>query len=358
MTRDEFQKEQRGLNDYFVDNPESVYLKRKGEQHEVYVKRALQQGKPVPPEVLKDYPELKTETLDDYTIRYIASQTKGKSPEDKMYFYVNNLVFKNKNYLPHLIEKYKLPKNDFLKIDAKIQELAERSKPQPSAETKAEPVSHPSKKRETAMDRIMNQVTLYGGIPVRYGTMIQDMDNKAKEADPKNWFKIREAGLMGHDQAERLHPYKFPDDVEPLTLKEFETLTNLKSGEKVPDEIHRKWITMYPKEERYRFEESKGPNNSIANLERKESSRSKLSRIMDERQPHSITIDKNDPRVKLWLKDQGRADIRGIDTPRIKPPKLSSPKRKAPPPQPSFKRGKMRAIKTGGKVGFTRRIKI
>ena len=69
-----------------------------------------------------------TQTIDFdfHVIRYIASQTKSKSPDDIVAFYVRNFIFKNVGYLDTLIEKYKLPKNDFLKIDAKIQKLAEK----------------------------------------------------------------------------------------------------------------------------------------------------------------------------------------------------------------------------------------
>jgi DNA polymerase III sliding clamp (beta) subunit (PCNA family) len=58
MTRDEFQKADRGINDYFVDKPESIYLERKYALHRKYVERAFKQGQYIPPEVLKDYPDL------------------------------------------------------------------------------------------------------------------------------------------------------------------------------------------------------------------------------------------------------------------------------------------------------------
>ena len=47
-----------------------------------------------------------------------------------------------------------------------------------------------------------------------------------------------------------------------------------------------------------------------------EDSRSRRSRESDERQSNADTIEPDDPRVKQWLRDQGRMDVVGIDTPR------------------------------------------
>jgi len=44
-------------------------------------------------------------------------------------------------------------------------------------------------------------------------------------------------------------------------------------------------------------------------------SRSPRSRESDERQSNADTIEPDDPRVEQWVKDQGRMDVRGIDTP-------------------------------------------
>ena len=40
------------------------------------------------------------------------------------------------------------------------------------------------------------------------------------------------------------------------------------------------------------------------------------SREADERMEHSLIVDPDDPRVKQWIKDPGRMDVRGVDTPR------------------------------------------
>lgn len=48
-----------------------------------------------------------------------------------------------------------------------------------------------------------------------------------------------------------------------------------------------------------------------------ERNRSARSRALDESQLHSVVIEPSSPKVKRWIKDQGTADIRGIDTPKV-----------------------------------------
>jgi len=112
-------------------------------------------------------------------------------------------------------------------------------------------------KRETLVDKVMNKVVLYGGLPVRYGTMFRHLEEVAKATGEKNWMAIRDAGLMGYVQSERMHPTELPDDVEPLTYEEFEELMALPSGSEVPEPILRKWGTIYPAEVRLRLSASK-----------------------------------------------------------------------------------------------------
>jgi len=47
--------------------------------------------------------------------------------------------------------------------------------------------------------------------------------------------------------------------------------------------------------------------------------RSPRSKSADESRYNALTIDPDDPRVEQWIKDQGRSDVRGIDTPSRKP---------------------------------------
>jgi len=112
-------------------------------------------------------------------------------------------------------------------------------------------------KAKSVRQQIGNKVVVYGGLPVRYSTMarhLQEVAQKiAKAEGRKDWMGLRDAGLMGHSQAERMHPTELPDDVEPLTYDEFELVTNLPNGKEIPSEIFRKMITIYPKEERWRF---------------------------------------------------------------------------------------------------------
>jgi len=58
--------------------------------------------------------------------------------------------------------------------------------------------------------------------------------------------------------------------------------------------------------------------------------RSPRSKSADESRSNALTVDPDDPRVERWIRDQGRMDIRGIDTPRgAKSKKPKKPVRKA-----------------------------
>jgi len=71
------------------------------------------------------------------------------------------------------------------------------------------------------LDTIMNEVYYYGGLPLKLGDIIQDMDKTAKQIDKHNWFKIREAGLLGLMQ---YHHFKPLIGVKPLSLTEFQQI--------------------------------------------------------------------------------------------------------------------------------------
>lgn len=75
-------------------------------------------------------------------------------------------------------------------------------------------------KRQTLMDKHLNQVVWFGGLPIRRGDMITYLDEQAKELDKDNWFRIREAGMLGNYQFNEKHGYP-PEGTEPYTLAEF-----------------------------------------------------------------------------------------------------------------------------------------
>jgi hypothetical protein len=60
-------------------------------------------------------------------------------------------------------------------------------------------------------------------------------------------------------------------------------------------------------------------------------SRSPHSRVADEGMEHSLIVDPDDPRVKQWIKDPGRMDVRGVDTPRKRKVKRKASTRKDAP---------------------------
>ncbi len=86
------------------------------------------------------------------------------------------------------------------------------------------------------------------------------------------------------------------------------------------------------------------------------SMRTPQARALDESRAHSLTIEPSSPKVKLWMRNQGLADIRGIDTLRLRTPKLPQPPRQRTPktrPTQRISQG-MYLTKSGG---FTRRPK-
>ena len=184
-------------------------------------------------------------------------------------------------------------------------------------------------KRVTVVDEVMNKVVLYGGLPIRYGTMIAHMDEVAKSLDPENWFKIREAGLSGWYSRELRHPTELPADVQPLTLDELKQVTEAPSGEKIPHDLWVKVVSAYPKEVRERLEAA--PESSVppGELQVIHDSRSKRSRESDEMQEHSLVVEPDDPKVAAWMKDPGRMDVRGIDTPKGKARRQAKSKRQS-----------------------------
>ncbi len=88
------------------------------------------------------------------------------------------------------------------------------------AELKAK--AGPKAKRERLIDKVMNEVIWYGGLPMRYGDVMRDLEATAKSTGEKNWLPIREAGMMGVIQFNRSHP--MPEGTEPVSYAEFQAL--------------------------------------------------------------------------------------------------------------------------------------
>lgn len=105
-----------------------------------------------------------------------------------------------------------------------------------------------------------DDVVVYGGIPVRFSTVVRHLDkvaqSVAKQDKKASAVDIREAGIKGFMQSPQ---HELPDDVRPLTYEEFETVAGLPSGAKMPRAIWEKWITMYPEEVRQRLRGDSAP---------------------------------------------------------------------------------------------------
>lgn len=75
-------------------------------------------------------------------------------------------------------------------------------------------------------------------------------------------------------------------------------------------------------------EDLKSARVARTSLQSVHDSRSELSKSSDERQEHSLVVESGDPRVDRWVKEQGRMDVRGVDTPKRKSVRKPRPKSK------------------------------
>ena len=78
-------------------------------------------------------------------------------------------------------------------------------------------------KRLTLVTEHMNQPVYYGGFILRRGDVIRHLDEVAKTWDKKNWFRLREAGLLGNYQYNEMHGYP-PTHTIPISLVEFKRI--------------------------------------------------------------------------------------------------------------------------------------
>jgi len=61
---------------------------------------------------------------------------------------------------------------------------------------------------------------------------------------------------------------------------------------------------------------AKSEKETLTKLQAIHDARSPRSKSADESRSNALTMDPDDPRVELWIRDPGRADVIGIDTPR------------------------------------------
>lgn len=59
----------------------------------------------------------------EYVAEYIVKKLKNTSPDEIVAYYVTNFIFRNTKTFDALIEYYKLPKKDILKMHHKLEEI-------------------------------------------------------------------------------------------------------------------------------------------------------------------------------------------------------------------------------------------
>lgn len=109
-----------------------------------------------------------------------------------------------------------------------------------------------------------------------------------------------------------------------------------------------------PKAEKVKIvKPEKQPVPGPAELQRIHASRSPLSQSMDNRQRHSVIVEPSSPRVKVWIRDAGRMDIKGIDTPSSY--KMPKTRRQSPSRMKVKKQSKSTEINLGAGIVRSKR---
>jgi hypothetical protein len=285
----------KGTSEKAKEKQKQTILRGAPEAHAYFVRHAVESGKDVPMEVLKDYPELrknkavKPEPLPATMAEYNASP----------YWSMKQSEYK---------EKLKPFQQDY---DEKLQKL-----------------------NNDFMGKLLS---------------LKDYDNKLREINNElnvHADKIRdEMGILNLKTGDKP---KIPKskNISPITL-----------SKEVPDLVKRAWEDWrsgeaYAQGNNYRIKSRKGriaswnkavkeyygtgsdavtkfhndamknipekPKNFLISLENIHENRSDASKVSDEAQDHSLILDYDSPMVEKWKYDQGLADIRGIDTKRNK----------------------------------------
>ena len=120
----------------------------------------------------------------------------------------------------------------------------------------------------------------------------------------------------------------------------------LSEGKPVPSEVLKDYPDLVKPHVKESVMVQKEPSKLTAFREI-QSKRSPQSQAMDNAQKHSLTLKTDDKRTTLWLRNQGNADIQGVDTPRVRTVRITTEHEKTRPPK--MHTPKMRAHKPTGK---------
>lgn len=214
-------------------------------------------------------------------------------------------------------------------------------------------------KKQSLAQQHLSQVVWFGGFPMRRGNVMSYLEEVAKSQDKDNWFRIREAGMLGNYQYNERHGYP-PEGTEPISLADFKKIVDkddstvlqsiessrsplekvygLKRLGEIKEKQRQEFVNDFKGatliDDRYfgkvwvrksdgkkfaklgEYPDLEPAATTVTELRSLEQSRSPLSQSSDERQSHSVILEPDDHRVEKWKRDPGSADIRGIDTPK------------------------------------------
>lgn len=145
-------------------------------------------------------------------------------------------------------------------------------------------------------------------------TYMADLERVAVDRDTE---EVEVLLKLAYEELPKIRPVATPTEGITAPINEVTPQApQLKSTEKVK----RKPRVVKPKPE-------KKESAALSELQRIHTGRSPQSRAMDEGQPHKVTIDVTSPKVQRWMRDQGAADIKGIDTISNTPAKITEKQR-------------------------------
>ena len=308
------------------------------------VKKALDAGKPVPPEVLKDYPDLQPK-----------DRQKSESATKPVPLDWNNLhVQSREEILSGAGMQTKLATKKWSELDTWVQELLKdslerrskgRAKIEPATGTmelqslKVAPNRKPLRdmtKAELKQLRVILHILPDGTLWIKEkGT--DSLERQVASWNPSNRPDMTELSRIGgYISSEKIadDAKKWLDAVAKkydLDMDEIVAETWRGGGMRHKDSPY-KYLTNIVTGKVKTTSGSDTEIDKTTELQAIEDSRSTRSREADERQEHSLIVEPSDPRVETWKRDPGRIDVRGIDTPKKR--KRRTAKRSRGPSKP------------------------
>ena len=356
--------------------------------HKRIVKQALSEGKPVPAEVLRGYPDLKKRAEDKAKSEFTEKWSKsyGDRPETVIASTAKSEKEAGKQEVPKVVQvgvaeyekinksnitnpNWEKANQDFMeeakviedRHEATIKELNKEWGESFQPGRKSKPLAYSEKSDINTREFHAALVNLRLAAHKKYGfgnVPVSDFENKLwlRSMD----YRTPEIDRLRIQRVSALHKFENLLTSDIAKAGGVKNLSYDKVGEldKFPKATQDAYKAMkvidgkldklkegWPANQGSIRGRSKGKArletkvDPISKLQAIHDSRSPRSKSSDESQSNAVTIEPDDPRVEQWLKDQGRSDIVGIDTPRKGRGKKSTRKSKQGDKMPTQVKG-------------------